>query len=330
MPEPRAFTNIPGGEGEYVPARPGWIGPAQVQPQAEEESTIFPKPPTIGEGYMTPNYSNRSLFERHVFQEIGGNPFGLNPRDALQFADENLPDLFERFFRGTIVWEDRGKLTKDQGNQWDEVVKSYHAWTLKQAEMKKAVMTDRYNFMMNQFDNAAREYQTALSKVRARREKIATRKRAQEKTPVSEKVSPIDVKRYSDMLRNIEKDMAKGTIRQAQVDALNMVARTTGAPEMVIEETELDPGLLQRGYDWITRAETQIKEVELKKKPPGKPIETKKRPVPKAKKSSLAKKKRKLNVENKTDTALVRKALKKFGGDKQKTREYLISRGYEL
>ena len=323
MPGQRAFTNIPGGEGEYAPARPGWIGPAQVQP---EEETTFPGPPTIGEGYMTPNYSNRSLFEKHVFSEIGGNPFELNPRDSLQFADENLPDLFEKFFRGTVVWEDRGKLTKDQGDQWNEVVKSYHAWALKEAEMKKATMVDRYNFMMNQFDNAGKEYQTALARVRARREKLATLKTAQVKAEAKAgEISPIDIKRYSDMLRNIEKDMQKGSIQQAQVDALNMVAQKTGAPQMILEETEVDPGLIQRGYDWITRQETKTKEVELKKKKAT--IPTKSAITPKKPK---AKKGHKLDFGNTSDRALAKRLLKKAGGDIQKARQLAIDMGYEL
>lgn len=327
MPEPRAFTNIPGQPGEYVPAAPWWEGPAQVRPEAREEATTFPRPPAIGEGYLTPDYSNRSLFEKHVFGEIGGDPFKLNPRDALQFADENLPDLFERFFQGTVVWEDLDKLTKDQAAQWDNVVMSYHAWALKEAEMQKAVMTDRYNFMMNQFDNAAREYQTALTKVRGRREAALALKRTQGKAAAPKEVSPIDLKRYSDMLRNAEKDMAGGSIQQAQIDALNMVAREVGAPEMIIEETELDPHPFERMWNWVTRAETQLKEVELKKKPEAPKIPPKpKKKVPTRKKA----KGRKLNPENKADRALAKRLLKKAGGDVQKARQLARDMGYEF
>lgn len=327
MPEPRAFSDIPGQPGvTYAPAEPWWSGPAQVRPEAREEAVTFPRPPAIGEGFMTPDYSNRSLFEKHVFGEIGGNPAELNPREALQFADENLPDLFERFFQGTVVWEDRGKLTKDQGDQWDEVVKSYHAWALKEAEMKKAVMTDRYNFMMNQFDNAANEYQAALTKVRGRREAIATLKRTKEREAtkaVPKEPTTADVKRGSDMLRNIEKTMAKNEMpSQAQLDMYNMLARKVGAPEVELVENEIDLNWFQKALDfWGVKVEKV--EVELKKKPEAKAVPTR----PGTRKKAVG---HKLDPNNKADVALAKRFLKKAGGDVAKARQLAKERGYSF
>ena len=334
MPEPRAFSDIPGQPGvTYAPAEPWWKGPARVRPEAREEAVTFPRPPAIGEGFMTPDYSNRSLFEKHVFGEIGGDPFKLNPRDALQFADENLPDLFERFFQGTVVWEDRGKLTKDQGTQWDEVIKSYHAWALKEAEMQKAVMTDRYTFMMSQFDTAAKEYQTALTKVRARREAIAALKRTKEKEiakAVPKEPTTADVKRGSDMLRNIEKTMAKNVMpSQAQLDMYNMLARKVGAPEVEFIEEEIDPNVITYAWDWwgalISKQEQRKRfgETELKKKPSIKP-----KPV--SKKRPKAGTAHKLDPNNKADVALAKRFLKKAGGDVRKARQLAKERGYSF
>ena len=265
MPEPRAFSDRPRPGYTHVGAKTEYgeqIGWKDYPQEVPEEATTFPRPPAIGEGFMTPDYSNRSLFEKHVFEEIGGNPFELNPRDALQTADEGMPDLFERFFQGAVVWEDRGKLTKNQADQWDEVVKGYHAWAFKNAEMQKAVMTDRYSFMMSQFDRAAKEYQTALTKVRGRREAVAKLKRIREakeaKAAKTIEPTPQDIKRYSDMLRNMEKSAEEGEIHPAQYDAINAIAERTGLPMIGPKEEEEGIGLAE----WLKRAWLGVSEYE--------------------------------------------------------------------
>jgi hypothetical protein len=158
---PKAFTDRPD-----LGRKPGWVYVPSRPPKEDRELQRLGPPPEKYAEYMTPDYSNRHLFEEHVFQEIGGNPFKMNPREAIQYANEDLPDLFERFFQGTIVWEDRGKLTREQAGQWHEVVKNYHAWALDAAIAKKKLMTEQYNFSMNQFDHAWREYQANIKRYR--------------------------------------------------------------------------------------------------------------------------------------------------------------------
>lgn len=310
MPEPRSFTNIPGQPGEYVPSAPWWEGPAQAHPEGREEAITFPRPPTVGEGYMTPDYSNRALFEKHVFREIGGDPIKLNPRDALSVVDENLPEIFEQFFGGRVVWEDRGRLTKEQGTAWDEVIRSYHAMVLKDAEMKKAIMIDRYNFMMNQFDIAGKEYQNALTKVRARREKVADLKRIREekakKAIEPKEVRPEDIKRYSDMLTKIEK--TEGEIHPAQIDAINMIAKQIGAPEISMDEAEWE-GIgqwLKNAWNFVWKGEKQAEEV--KPKIPPKPTLPKPRPATQKKTKPGAKK-----AKKSTHGKIVKRGTRKSG-----------------
>jgi len=162
MPDkPRAFSDIPGQPGvTYAPAESWWRGPPSVSEETAEE--------IMHAKALDP--ANRSMFEQHVFHEIGGTPFKMNPRDAIPYADENLPDLFEKFFQGTVIWEDREKLSTEQRSQWNEVIKNYHAWALEAATAKKKLMTDQYNFSMNQYDNEVKERQAILEKIHERRE----------------------------------------------------------------------------------------------------------------------------------------------------------------
>lgn len=181
MPNVRAFTNIKQKVGKEPDKK--WKGvtkgknapfefvsgssPAAQQTESPQEP-MLPRPPMNIEQFVTPDYSGRDRFEKHVFEEIGFNPFGVDPNDAVKESNKQLPELFRHVFSGSVIWSDRHKLNKEQSDFWNDVVKQYHADTYNQAMTQKQAATEQYNFMMNQFDNSAREYKENLNKYRSK------------------------------------------------------------------------------------------------------------------------------------------------------------------
>ena len=235
-----SFTNRPGGAGKQVSSIPelGWTDYERETPQIEQEIPLPTPPADFGE-YMAPDYSDRNRFEEHVIMELGKNPFELNPMEALSVADENLPDLFHFFFGGRVVWNDRNKLTKEQADAWDEVVKSYHAWVFQQAEMEKAVLTDQYNFMMNQFDNAAKQYEANVARVRAQQEKVVAEKKktAEVKAKAAQppEVKSADVGAYQKQFEKIQTEFSDtGDVSTPSLEVFNKFARQKQLPELEV------------------------------------------------------------------------------------------------
>ncbi len=127
------------------------------------------------EGARTIDFGNRTGFENEVFSQIGGNPFDLDPYEFLEQADASLPDIFNQVFQGQVIWSDRDKLDKDQTKFWNSVVKQFHAHVFDRATSMKQIMTDKYNFMMNRFDNEKKAKDASLKRIQAQTKAPETR-----------------------------------------------------------------------------------------------------------------------------------------------------------
>lgn len=165
--------------------------PPDIRPR-QPEFAPPPKPAFEYREFMAPDYSRRNDFEKEVFMEIGGNPFEIDPMDEVKKADTRLPALFNHVFGGEVYYGDIDKLDTDQRRYWQDVLKQYHAQVYNEAISKKKVMTDRYNHLMNKFDNAASEYASRLRGYQARMKEWATtleKRRAEErKAPVTKTI----------------------------------------------------------------------------------------------------------------------------------------------
>jgi len=112
-----------------------------------------------GSAYYNPRgskWANRSQFEQHVMQQIGGNPFEMNPYKAVQKADLQLPALFNHLFQGQVAWNDLPKLDKDQRAYWEQAKKQFRREAFEKAKMEQANSLRQYKWMMDSFDLRAK------------------------------------------------------------------------------------------------------------------------------------------------------------------------------
>ena len=161
----RKFTNWPNLKGQ-----PGWTYvPSKPQKEEPQRPTSPPLPPEKYKDFMTSDYSNRDEFEKLVFKKIDGNPFKIDVMAEVAKADQALPQLFNEFFAGRVYWGDRDKLSKEQADEWADVVKRWHAHVYNQVVSKKQAMMEEHKWMMSQFDYAWKQYQANLKRYRDQR-----------------------------------------------------------------------------------------------------------------------------------------------------------------
>jgi hypothetical protein len=114
-----------------------------------------------------PNPVNRRKdFESQLFQQIGGNPFLIDPVAEVREADKNLPQLFEAVFQGQATWADMATLTKEQRAHWQTVVNAYHAHVKEGAVSKQQQMYRAYKYGMEQFDWEDKKYEKQEDQIR--------------------------------------------------------------------------------------------------------------------------------------------------------------------
>jgi hypothetical protein len=197
-----------------------------------------PRPPEGYEDFMSPDYSNRDKFSEHVFQTIGGNPFDIDLGEELAKADQELPELFEYVFRGQAIWQDRHLLNNQQRAYWEDAVKAYHAHVKEQVESKKQTMTDRYNQMMNMFDNSAQQYKANLTRYRAYNEKAVAHQRSLELAKAKKKdekggPSREDLIAASKYEKEVMSNYGPGQqISAMDLRSINRVRKAVGLPEV--------------------------------------------------------------------------------------------------
>jgi len=161
----RAYTNVASQVGQPVPGKEDVTYKALPEPSYESETKRpkAPEPPDL-DNFVAPDYSNRESFEQFVLEEIGINPFEMNPLDAVKESDKELPNLFRHIFKGKIIWKDRHKMNSKENDYWNGIVKKFHADRLEEAESTRDAAIAQYNFMMNSFDNSKKEYEARLDK----------------------------------------------------------------------------------------------------------------------------------------------------------------------
>lgn len=159
-----AYTNIPEMEGKE--AEKGLKYKYYPTPSTGEAKPEVPAPPTGIEDFVSPDYSHRDTFEKVVFEDIGGNPFEMDPMDAVNASDKELPALFSHIFAGRVLWQDRHLMNSKEREYWNTVVKQFRSDKFNEADAKRKTLLNKYNFRMNQFDNSAREYNANLTRYR--------------------------------------------------------------------------------------------------------------------------------------------------------------------
>lgn len=245
----RAFSDIRKPGYEYAPET---IERWEEYP--EETGVQAIKPPAQFREYFTPDYIKRDLFERDVFRQLGINPFEIVPESVLEHVNRELPNLFDEAFGGSILWQDRGRLTKEQRRAWDEAVTNYRAGAVRFAQAQKASLIDQYNFMMNQFDNAARQYLAEIGRERERQKAEEASERRIQEAAAKQAAKPPKPPTTSDLnaaLKGLKTLQEQEDISADEVSIINQQLRKAGHPGVTLQEVERDPRWWSEPIRWI-------------------------------------------------------------------------------
>jgi len=135
----------------------------------KKPSMVSPPGPRPPDNMPLRDYSDRKGFEQRVFNTIGGNPYEFDPmQEVARATQENQENLFNRTFKGQVVWADRKGLDKEQQEHWVGQLKAFRAYIYDKAENKKNMMMQKYKYHMMNFDDESKA-------VEARRKAIAQR-----------------------------------------------------------------------------------------------------------------------------------------------------------
>lgn len=168
-----------------------WLDPAEEAKKREgrpfDESKRYDpnkpvegvnKPAGIMGGRVPPVRPSRDEFEKIVFQQIGGSPFGIDPYKAVVESDKDLPELFNHVFEGRAVYSDLPRLNKEERAYWEDIKKQHHERAYKETLARKQGMLEQYKWMMGKFDMETKQEQAtfaAKEKERVRQEAIRTK-----------------------------------------------------------------------------------------------------------------------------------------------------------
>lgn len=222
-------------EGQQKKYRKFTAGPSPDPEDEMLETGIPPKPrpPEGFESFMDPQYRDRDKFSRHAFKVIGGNPFALDVEAEVAKADEELPELFEDIFKGRVIWQDRDKLSKEEATEWNQHVKAFHAHVKDQVISRKKAMTDRYNNMMNMFDNMSEQYKANLerySKYRIDAQKAGTKQIKGDQSGGASREDLIAAGKYEkEIMSNYDPGQQ---ISEMDLRSINRVRKAVGLPEV--------------------------------------------------------------------------------------------------
>lgn len=264
-----AYTNMPERVGtEYAPGEPWqYVGEPQEEMYEPYDIGIVPQPPgpKPPSGWMKPDFSRRDDFEQSVFNQIGGNPFKMNPNDVEKQVLGDLPRLFQYVFGGRLSWSQRGRMTPDQRKYWEDSVAQYRQEQQSKFTLKQQHLQQQHKWMMERFDNEAKQYQDALERYRgrlkeARQYKFLYAGRGKAKGPGDIKLS--DMRSLSEFeAKHINAAVHQGLeIPQNIIDQANAMRQILGWPmwtkrSMTPEELEAmqnatERSIPQKMLDW--------------------------------------------------------------------------------
>jgi len=232
------------GEGYYYRGEPEYAAEAM-------KIAARPAPPA---DFRPPEFDDtgETRFEQQIFTQIeqqfgipGGNPYAWN----IAAEDAKLPEIFNQFFAGQVVWSDRDKLDKDQAAQWQEVIKRWHVH-LNDVQQSATAF---YDHMMGKWKGKRKRYEQELERVRAETTKITERerkkkaelekeKRTEERQIRKEKraevrkeePSPADYKRLFDMNKALQAELTKEkVISPNSLRIYNRLAKELGEKQIV-------------------------------------------------------------------------------------------------
>lgn len=120
------------------------------------------------EEVKVPDYSadGRDQFRRSLINQIGFDPQLIDPEQVLMGTEQKqVPQLFERFFRGQVRWEDRDKLNTNQKKQWESELLNFRAHVTRQAKGMRAQGNAILEQGLDTFDRRAKEFKAAREKI---------------------------------------------------------------------------------------------------------------------------------------------------------------------
>jgi len=215
IPSGSEDISVPGGGGAYLTRpeevtpeergqmeqwmRPGGIderiaqmreGTAEIRAETARIRARM-RPP---EGVQVPEFSDagRNRYEQGVFKEIqqlfripGGDPFKINPTDAVDRAmTTQLPKLFKQVFGGRVRYEDADRLEGKWLKYWNQQVLKFKAEVSEKAEFAIMRAEAYYKHHMGKYDTRRKAHEGKLEQIRKERLKPPDTRRVYD--PVTE------------------------------------------------------------------------------------------------------------------------------------------------
>jgi hypothetical protein len=125
---------------------------------------------TPPEDFEAPDFSaaGRKSFRQHsIDTELDGvDPYLINPETALENAEREIwPQVFERFFGGTVLWRDRDRLDSKQEKAMQEELRRFRAFHFNRAKMNREYGMKLLEDRLEDWDKKAEEYNRVRSQV---------------------------------------------------------------------------------------------------------------------------------------------------------------------
>jgi len=103
------------------------------------------------------DFKDRQKYSDFVIAKMGFDPLTLDPNKEVEKAQESLPDVFEAFFGGKILYRDIDKLDKDQKKEWTAEHLKFNVHVKNSVKEKAARGKEEYKARMKVFEDKQAE-----------------------------------------------------------------------------------------------------------------------------------------------------------------------------
>lgn len=233
---PRKFTNLEGKAGTD-----GWEFVPPITQDEKESMVVRTRPEGV---QAPPKFPSRKEFEDNAFEALGGNPFEVDPVQAVTAASKDLQPLFNYVFKNKIFWGDRERLSEGQREFWDSTVKAYRSQIFNEAKSKRATDIDVYNQMMTRYDNEFKENDMAQRRIASERKAVFSAAKGKRVEERAEENLAISQRREERLQKSAEETSAA---RKAKGSKQKEPSRSDISAIVKFEERLFDPEIYEEG-----------------------------------------------------------------------------------
>jgi len=100
--------------------------------------------------------TDRNKFENWVFEQLGGNPYQIDPQALVNAEKERIPELFRKVFPGHEI-DELKRMSPEARGYWGSWVANHMQVTYSRAETARNTGIMKHKEMMSFLDRAQRQ-----------------------------------------------------------------------------------------------------------------------------------------------------------------------------